>query len=186
MTAPDASAFRPRAPNAPAATILIRLMVGGVFLAEGLQKFLYPAEVGAGRFARIGIPSPGLMGPLVGALETVCGLLVLLGLYTRIAVVPLIAIMVVAFVATKLPILLGSDLGPFQVRELPYYGFWGFAHESRTDLSMAMGSLFLLLVGPGRWSLDAWLSRRRTRGAAGTGDASQVDTALPGARRRAD
>lgn len=155
-----------RATAAPSATILIRLMVGGVFLTEGLQKFLYPAEVGAGRFARIGIPSPELMGPFVGAVETVCGLLVLLGLLTRVAVVPLLGVMAVALVTTKLPILLGADIGPFRVRESPYYGFFGFAHESRTDFAMVMGSLFLLLVGAGRWSLDAVLADRRARAAS--------------------
>jgi putative oxidoreductase len=147
-----------RAGAAPAATILIRIMVGAVFLAEGIQKFLYPAEVGAGRFVRIGIPYAEWLGPFVGGVEIVCGTLVLLGLLTRVAVVPLLGVMAVAFVTTKLPILLGEDLGPFQVRQLPYYGFWGFAHESRTDFSMVMGSLFLLIVGPGPLSLDG---RRR-------------------------
>jgi putative oxidoreductase len=147
-----------RTPHAPAATLLIRVMVGAVFLFEGIQKFLYPAAVGAGRFERIGIPYADFLGPLVGGVEIVCGALVLLGLLTRLAVLPLLGIMAVALVTTKLPILLGQDLGPFQVRELPYYGFWGFAHESRTDFSMVMGSLFLLLVGPGGLSLDA---RRR-------------------------
>lgn len=142
----------------PPATILIRVMVGAVFLAEGIQKFLYPAEVGAGRFARIGIPYADLMGPFVGSVEIYCGALVLIGLFTRWAVVPLLGIMAVAFVSTKLPILLGQDLGPFQVRQLSYYGFWGFAHESRTDFAMVMGSLFLLAVGPGPLSLDG---RRR-------------------------
>ncbi len=157
---PSESFARYPAPAAADATLLIRLMVGGVFLAEGLQKFLYPLEVGAGRFARIGIPNAEVLGPLVGAVESVCGLLVLLGLFTRVAVVPLLAVMAVAFLTTKLQILLGTDLGPFKVRELPYYGFWSFAHESRTDFAMAMGSLFLLLVGPGRLSLDAWSTRR--------------------------
>lgn len=143
---------------APAATVLIRIMVGAVFLAEGLQKFLYPAEVGVARFARIGIPQPELLAPFVGGVEILCGTLVLIGLFTRAAVLPLLAVMAVAFLTTKLPILLGQDLGPFQVRQLPYYGFWGFAHESRTDFSMVMGSLFLLLAGPGPLSLDA---RRR-------------------------
>lgn len=154
------AASRPRAllaTHAPAATLLIRLMVGGVFLAEGLQKFLFPAEVGAGRFAKIGIPSPEVMGPLVGVVESVCGALVLLGLATRLAVLPLLGVMAVAFVTTKIPILLGHDLGPFRVRELPYYGFWGLAHETRTDFAMIMGSLFLLLVGAGPWSLDGSL-----------------------------
>jgi putative oxidoreductase len=147
--------------TAPAATILIRLAVGAVFLTEGIQKFLYPAEVGAGRFARIGIPNAELMGPLVGIFEIACGALVLVGLLTRVAVVPLIGIMLVAIVTTKIPILLGQDLGPFRVRELSYYGFWGMAHESRTDFAMLLGSLFLLIVGAGRWSADAALTRRR-------------------------
>lgn len=143
---------------APAATILIRAMVGSVFLAEGIQKLLYAADVGAGRFARIGVPNPEVVGPFVGAVEIVCGTLVLLGLFTRWAVLPLLGIMAVAFLTTKLPILFGQDLGPFQVRQLDYYGFWGFAHESRTDFAMVMGSLFLWWVGPGPLSLDA---RRR-------------------------
>lgn len=147
-----------RASAAPAATILIRIMVGAVFLGEGIQKFLYAGVVGAGRFERIGIPYHDLLGPFVGGVEIVCGTLVLVGLLTRLAVLPLLGVMAVAFLTTKLPILLGQDLGPFQVRQLPYYGFWGFAHESRTDFSMVMGSLFLLIVGPGRLSLDA---RRR-------------------------
>ncbi|MBA2602486.1 MAG: DoxX family protein, partial [Acidobacteria bacterium] len=74
--------------SAPAATVLIRIMVGAVFLTEGIQKFLYPAEVGAGRFAKIGIPQAELLGPFVGSVEIVCGTLVILGLFTRIAVVP--------------------------------------------------------------------------------------------------
>lgn len=141
--------------SAPAATILIRVLVGAVFVAEGMQKFLYTAEVGAGRFAKIGIPLAEWIAPFVGSVEVVCGMLVLLGLFTRWAVLPLLGVMAVAFVTTKLPILLGQDLGPFQLRQLPYYGFWGFAHESRTDFSMVMGSLFLLLAGPGPLSLDA-------------------------------
>lgn len=147
-----------RSAPAPAATLLIRIMVGAVFLSEGIQKFLYPTHVGAGRFERIGIPNAELLGPLVGGLEIVCGALVLLGLLTRLAVLPLLGIMAAAFATTKLPILLGQDLGPFQLRQIPYYGFWGFAHESRTDFSMVMGSLFLLVAGPGPLSLDA---RRR-------------------------
>ena len=147
--------------TAPTAAILIRVMVGAVFLAEGIQKFLYAAEVGAGRFARIGIPQPELLAPLVGSVEIACGTLILLGLFTRWAVLPLLGIMAVAFVTTKLPILLGQDLGPFQLRQLPYYGFWGFMHEIRTDFSMILGSLFLLLVGPGPLSMDERRMRRR-------------------------
>jgi putative oxidoreductase len=138
------------------------LMVGGVFLTEGIQKFLYAEEVGAGRFARIGIPQPELMGPVAGIIEIVCGALVLTGWLTRWAVLPLLGIMLVALVTTKLPILIGQDLGPFTLRELSYYGFWGFAHESRTDFSMVMGCLFLLAVGAGPLSLDARRVHERT------------------------
>lgn len=136
------------ATNAPPATLLIRLMVGAVFLSEGIQKFLFPADVGAGRFAKIGLPSPETLGPFVGTFEILCGSLVLLGLLTRLAVLPLITIMLVAISATKVPIL----------RE---EGFWKMAHDSRTDWSMLLGSLFLLLVGAGAWSIDAYLTEKR-------------------------
>lgn len=52
--------------RAPAATILIRLMVGGVFLSEGIQKFLFPEALGVGRFVKIGIPYPETMSPFLG------------------------------------------------------------------------------------------------------------------------
>jgi putative oxidoreductase len=143
----------------PAAAILIRLMVGAVFLSEGLQKFLLPEALGASRFAKIGFAAPHVVAPFVGSFEIACGALVLLGLATRFAVLPLIAVMLTALVTTKLPILLGSDLGPFQVPRLPHTGFWAMAHEARTDWSMLLGALFLLIVGGGRWSVDALLAR---------------------------
>ena len=147
------------ATSAPISVILIRLLVGGVFLLEGIQKFLYPNEVGAGRFAKIGIPAAEVMGPFVGVVEIVCGTLVLVGLLTRLAAILLIINMLVAILSTKIPILLGHGFWGFSLRNLPYYGFWGFVHEARTDLSMLLGSLFLLLVGAGAWSIDARLSR---------------------------
>lgn len=147
------------ASRAPAATLLIRLMVGGVFLSEGFQKFLYPAARGAGRFERIGLPAAEFLGPFVGATEIVCGSLILLGLLTRLAAVPLVVTMLVALVTTKLPILLGYGFWGLSLRRLPSYGFWSMAHESRTDFSMLMGSLFLLAVGAGPIALDALLRR---------------------------
>lgn len=146
--------------QAPRSVLLIRILVGGVFLAEGVQKFLYPNEVGAGRFAKIGIPNPDVMGPFVGVVEILCGSLILVGLLTRLVAIPLIINMLVAIVSTKIPILLGHGFWGFSLRSLPYYGFWGFAHEARTDFAMLLGSLFLFLVGAGVWSLDARLSRR--------------------------
>ena len=147
--------------NAPASVFLIRLVVGVVFLSEGIQKFLYPAENGAGRFARIGIPSPDVMGPFVGVVEIVCGTLILLGFLTRLAAIPLIVNMLIALLSTKVPILLGHGFWGFSLRNLPYYGFWGMLHEARTDLAMLCGSIFLLIVGAGLWSIDARLTSHR-------------------------
>lgn len=150
------------APKAPAAVALVRLMVGGVFLTEGIQKFLYPAALGAGRFAKIGIPAPELMGPFVGGVETICGALLLLGLFTRLAAIPLAATMLVAIFTTKIPILIGHGYLGFQLRELSRYGFLSMTHEMRTDWAMLLGSVFLLLVGPDRLTVDAKLHRRAT------------------------
>lgn len=132
--------------DASAAVILIRLAVGGVFLSEGLQKFLYPELRGAGRFAALGIPAPEFFGPFVGGFEVGCGALVLLGLLTRLAVVPTAVVMLVAIYTTQLPVLQKE-------------GFWFMANRIRTDYAMLLGSLFLLSVGGGRWSLDAHVSR---------------------------
>ncbi len=127
-------------------TLLIRLMVGAVFLSEGIQKFLFPASRGAGRFAKIGLPSPEFLGTFVGTFEVLCGTLVLLGLLTRLASIPLLIIVLVAMATTKAE-LLAND------------GFWSMLHDSRTDWAMLLGSLFLLIEGGGSRSLDQRLTR---------------------------
>ena len=137
------------ATHAPAATVLIRLMVGAVFLSEGIQKFLFSEEIRAGRFAKIGFSSPELVATVVACFEIACGALLLLGLLTRLAAIPLVTIMIVAIASTKIPIL----------RE---QGFWKMAHEARTDWSMLLGSLFLLIVGAGPISLDSWIGKNQT------------------------
>ena len=147
--------------NAPAAVILIRLVVGGVFLAEGIQKFLFPDDLAAGRFAKIGIPAPQVMGPFIGAVETVCGALIVIGLLTRLAAIPLIIDISVAILSTKIPILLGHGFWRFGLPKLSSYGFWPMVHEARTDFAMLLGAIFLLIVGAGSWSIDAYISRRR-------------------------
>jgi putative oxidoreductase len=151
------------ATSAPASVILIRLVVGGVFLSEGIQKFIYPGENGVGRFTKIGIPAPEVMAPFVGVVEIACGALILIGLLTRLASIPLIIDMLVAILSTKIPILLGAGFWGFSLRTLPYYGFWGMAHEARTDFAMLLGSIFLLIVGAGAWSLDARISKQAAR-----------------------
>ncbi len=150
------------ATGAPGWTILIRLVVGlVVFLPEGIQKLLFPQILGAGRFAAIGIPFPDVMGPFVGAVETICGALVILGVFTRLAAIPLIVIMIVAIVSTKVPILLGQDFWIFHMPKVARYGFWSMMHEARDDFGMLLGSLYLLIEGGGKWSFDALLNRDR-------------------------
>lgn len=147
--------------NAPAATILVRILVGSVFLSEGIQKFLYPTELAAGRFAKIGIPAPEILGPFVGACETIGGGLLILGLITRFAALVLLIAISVAIVSTKIPILLGHGYGRFALPNLPRYGFLSMMHEARTDFSMWLGLLFLLIVGAGKMSFDVILARSR-------------------------
>jgi putative oxidoreductase len=140
-------------------TILIRLLVGlAVFFPEGIQKLIFPEVLGAGRFAGIGIPYPGLMGPFVGVVEIVCGALIIIGLFTRLAAIPLIIIMIVAIVSTKIPILLGHEVWIFHLPKLGRYGVWSMLHEGRADFTMLLASLYLLIEGGGRWSIDALLS----------------------------
>jgi uncharacterized membrane protein YphA (DoxX/SURF4 family) len=149
--------------DAPAATVLIRIMAGTVFLSEGIQKFLYPEDLAAGRFAKIGIPTPEIMGPVVGGCEVVCGTLLIIGFLTRLAAIVLLIDISVAIVSTKIPVLLGHGFWGFSLMKLPRYGFWSMMHEARTDFSMWLGLLFLLIVGAGRWSFDTALARGRTR-----------------------
>lgn len=156
-----------RATSAGRAVVLIRIVVGGVFLTEGIQKFLFPEALGAGRFAHIGIPEPQVLGPFVGVVEIACGGLVMLGLLTRLAAIPLLINITVAIISTKIPILLGRGFGPFAAPKPPF-GVWGMLHEARTDFAMWLGLVFLLIVGGGRWSLDAiWTSCTRTEAPPG-------------------
>lgn len=129
--------------EASPAVLVIRLLAGGVFLVEGVKKFLLAADWGAGRFAHIGIPWPEFTGPFVGAVEIVCGLLILVGLLTRVAALLLLVDITVAIATTKIPILIEQE-------------FFAMEDPARTDYAMLMSLVFLLLVGAGRWSLDAW------------------------------
>jgi uncharacterized membrane protein YphA (DoxX/SURF4 family) len=151
--------------RASAWVLCIRLAVALVFLPEGIQKLVFPELLGSGRFAKIGLPWPEILGPFVGWVEIVCGALILVGLLTRLAAVPLIITMIVAILSTKIPIWLGHDWWIFHVGALSRYGPWSFLHETRTDWAMLMGAVYLAAVGGGPWSLDAALARRGMRAA---------------------
>jgi len=122
-------------------TILIRLMVGAVFLSEGIQKFLFVDKLGAGRFTKIGLPNPDFFGSFVGSFEIVCGTFILLGLVTRFSAIPTTIIMIVAIIVTKADVLTND-------------GFWEMLHGSRTDWAMLLGSIYLIIKGGGNWSFD--------------------------------
>jgi putative oxidoreductase len=135
-------------PNGPGAILIVRLGLGLVFVTEGIQKFLFPGDLGAGRFAHIGIPAPHVMAPFVGGLEIVGGLAIALGLLARVFAVPLLFSMLVAITSTKLLTFAKN-------------GFWKTAHEARTDLLMICGLLLIVAVGPGLRSLDRRIAARR-------------------------
>ncbi len=128
--------------------VLVRILVGAVFLSEGIQKFLFADALGVGRFAKIGIPMPGASAPFVGVVEIVCGAMLLAGLFTRLASVLLLCDIAVAIASTKLPMLAQK-------------GLWATLHEARTDWSMLVGLAFLLAAGAGPRSVDARLAAPR-------------------------
>lgn len=123
-------------------TVLPRLIVGLIFLSEGIQKFLFPELVGTGRFEKIGFSEPEFWAYFVATFEIICGSLVLLGLLIRLASIPLFIIMVTAFITTKVPILMNE-------------GFWRMAHEYRTDFAMTLLLIYLFIYGAGKWSVDS-------------------------------
>jgi putative oxidoreductase len=135
------------------AILLIRVLVGWVFLSEGIQKFLFADSLGVGRFVKIGIPWPQVMAPFVGVVEIVCGTLLLIGFLTRLTTVPLLIDIAVALYSTKIVTFAKN-------------GFWGTLHEARTDVSMLLGLIFLLLAGGGSLALDDWLASREPEGNA--------------------
>ena len=127
-------------------TLLVRLVVGLIFLTEGIQKYLYPELLGTGRFLKIGFSDPAFWAYFTGTFEIICGALILLGLLVRLATIPPFIIMLVAFITTKWPILMDK-------------GFWTFAHEYRTDFAMTLLLIYLFIYGAGKWSKDSTVSK---------------------------
>lgn len=131
-------------------TLLCRIAVGFIFLSEGIQKYLYPDLVGTGRFSKIGFSNPSFWAYFTGSFEIICGILIVIGLLTRFAAIPLLVIMLVAFITTKIPILLDK-------------GFWAMAHEYRTDFAMTLLLIFLLIYGGGNFSIDKKIHMKKER-----------------------
>jgi len=131
------------------AVFFIRLAVGLIFFTQGILKYIDP-NLGANRFTRIGFPYPHFTAHFVGTFEIVCGLLVLVGLVTRWAAIPLLIVISTAIATTKIPELLRAN-----------QGFWFMVSDARTDFAMLMSLLFLLRAGAGSWSFDSRLVSSR-------------------------
>lgn len=127
-------------------SLIPRIIVGLVFISEGIQKFLFPELVGAGRFEKIGFSNPEFLALFVASLEIICGFMVLTGFVIRLASIPLLTIMITAIITTKIPILLNR-------------GFWSMAHESRTDFAMLLLLVYMIIYGSGKWSFDKLFSQ---------------------------
>jgi len=146
--------------SAPKVTILIRLMAGGVFLWEGILKFVYTNQ-GVGRFTKLGIPFPGPTAHFVAVLEIVGGLLLIAGFLTRVIAVPFVVEMIVAILSTKISLYLGISPLPLPPAP-PQIGAWAVLHEIRSEYAQIMSVMFLMIAGPGPWSIDSILARSRT------------------------
>jgi len=126
--------------------ILVRLVVGLIFLTEGIQKFLFPELLGTGRFLKIGFSNPAFWANFTGIFEIVCSIFVLIGLFSRLASIPLFIIMITAFVTTKWPLLMDK-------------GIWVMAHEYRTDFALTLLLIYLFFYGSGAGSVDSLIMK---------------------------
>ncbi len=172
MTIHDAWKFVAEPPtDAPKATIVLRLMAGGVFLWEGLLKFVYLNQ-GVGRFTKLGMPMPEVLAPAIALLEIGGGLLLMMGFGTRLLSIPFIVEMIVAILSTKISLYLGTSPLPLPPVP-PKIGIWAVLHEIRSDYAQIMTCIFLLAAGPGPWSLDALLRRRHAGASPASRPANQ-------------
>jgi uncharacterized membrane protein YphA (DoxX/SURF4 family) len=163
--------------SGPKATIAIRLMAGGVFFWEGLLKFVYVNQ-GVGRFTKLGLPVPDALAPAIAVLEIGGGVLLMSGLATRLITIPFIIEMMVAVLSTKIGVFFGTSPLP-KPPSPPTVGFWAVLHEIRSDYAQIMSCIFLLAAGPGPWSLDAFLEkRRRARAVKSVEPPKQIDDAV--------
>jgi putative oxidoreductase len=145
--------------DGPKSIFICRVMAGGVFLWEGILKFVYTNQ-GVGRFTKLGIPFPHFTANSIAYLEIAGGILLLTGLMTRLTAIPFIAEMIVAMLSTKISLYLGTSPLPLPPAP-PTIGIWAVLHEVRSEYAQLLVDLFLIINGPGKWSLDALLQRKR-------------------------
>jgi uncharacterized membrane protein YphA (DoxX/SURF4 family) len=129
--------------------IFIRLIVGLIFISEGIQKYLFLQIFGPGLFQEIGFSHAYFWAYFTGACEIIFGFLIVIGLLTRLASIPLLIIMITAFMTTKLPLLL-------------HKGLWTFLHENNTEYALTVLLILLIIAGGGKWSVDLKILQRET------------------------
>lgn len=139
--------FLLRPAEGPRSVLLVRIAVGLIFFTQGILKYIDP-NMGVVRFTRIGFPHPYFTAHFVGTFEILCGLLLLIGLWTRLVSVPLLIVITTAIATTKIPELFRA-----------HQGFWYMVSDARTDFAMFCCLVFLISAGGGSWSLDAKLAR---------------------------
>lgn len=127
-------------------TIFIRLIVSLIFISEGIQKYLFLAVLGPGYFSELGFNHSFFWAYFTGAFEIFCGILILFGFLTRLASIPLLIVMITAFITTKLPLLATK-------------GFMTFAHDYSTDFSLTLLLILLIIYGGGNRSVDLRIIR---------------------------
>ncbi len=162
----------------PRSTLLLRVMAGGVFLWEGILKFVY-ANQGIGRFTKLGMPFPHQTATFVGCLEIVGGLLLFSGLMTRVIAIPFIVEMIVAILSTKISLYLGTSPLPLPPAP-PQVGIWAVLHEIRSEYAQLLTTAFLLVNGPGKWSLDALFRETRCVTTGGSYKSGALEKTIDG------
>ena len=138
--------FVVRPTEGPRSVLLVRTAVALIFLTQGILKYIDP-NMGVVRFTRIGFPHPYFTAHFVGTFEVLCGLLLFLGLWTRLVSIPLLMVITTAIATTKIPELFRAN-----------QGFWYMVSDARTDFAMLCCLIFLISVGGGLWSIDARLA----------------------------
>lgn len=131
----------------PRSILLVRVAVGLIFFTQGILKYIDP-NMGVLRFTKIGFSHPYFTAHFVGTFEILCGPLVLVGLGTRLASIPLLIVITTAIATTKIPELFRAN-----------QGFRYMISDARTDFAMLCCLIFLLAAGGGIWSLDAKLGK---------------------------
>ncbi len=131
------------------ALTVLRVVVGGIFLAHGAQKlFVFGFAGVSGAFGGMHVPAAGLTGPLTALVEFFGGLALVAGLLTRLAGAGLAVVMLGAIVFVHLA---GGFFAP---------------HGFEYPLALFGALVALAIAGAGRYSLDQMLADRRAAGAA--------------------